>query len=144
MVANQHDVGEAMLAKALRRAGQHALEGGLGNRDGAGKAHVLGRWGDVALRHIGHHRGHQRVAQLRGDALGQHLDAGVVLAQREVRAALLGAAHGDDQCGFAGFERGAHFGGGQVVQGNAAGRPRGVGADQQQQGGGDSADPVTA
>ena len=62
VVANQHDVGEAMLAKALRRAGQHALEGGLWNRDGAGKAHVLGRRGDVALRHIGQHRGDQRIA----------------------------------------------------------------------------------
>ena len=63
VIAQKHDVGEARLPQAAGRADQRALEGRLGYRDRAGKAHMLGGRRDIAFRHIGDHRCDQRVAR---------------------------------------------------------------------------------
>ena len=114
MIAQKHNVGEARLPQAAGGGGERALEGRLGNRDRAGKAHVLGGRRDVALRHVGQHRRDQRVAQLRGDPASQDLRPGIMLAERDMRPALLGAAHRDDDGRDAGLQRGAELGPGQV------------------------------
>src|SRR5439155_26460340 len=49
VIADQHDVGEAVLREAARARVEQALEGLVRNADRAGEAHVRARWRDAAL-----------------------------------------------------------------------------------------------
>ena len=119
-IADQHDVGEAGLAEAATCRVEQAFEGRVGNRDRSGVAHMAGRRRDGALRNIGQHGSHQRVAQLAGDLAGQRLHPYIVLAQRHMRAVLLGAADGHDDGGRAGLQRIAHFSPSEIFEIDAA------------------------
>ena len=132
VVADQHHIGEAVLLEAARRRVEQALECVVGNRDGAGEAHVGGGRRNAAFGHIAEHRCHQRIAQRRRDASGQRMHANVVLAQRHVRAVLFGAADRNDDGGFAGALRVARLDPGQVFD-ERAGRCSPSGGVQGQQ-----------
>ena len=88
----------------------------LGNADRSGEAHVPGGRLDAALGHVGDHRRDQDVAEALGDARGERLDADVVLAERHVRPALLGAADRNDHRRRAGADVVAQLGPGQILE----------------------------
>ena len=107
-----------MLPEAAGSAFDDAFKGTFRDRNRAGKTHVPGSGFHIALGHISHHRGHQRIAQRLSHFARQRLDPDIVLAQSDVRPALLGAAHRNDDGGFAVFERSADLCAGHVVQKN--------------------------
>ena len=125
-VAEDHDVGEAVLRQRLRRTCDHRLERRLGHADRAGVAHVLAGRCDAAFGHVGHHRRHQRIAQFGGDAPGQRLRAKVVLAQRHVRAVLLDPADRDDDGALPLAQCRAYVVAAQFLQMDAGRQQRGV------------------
>ncbi len=84
---------------------------------------------NVAFRHVGHDGCHDRVAERRRDLAGQRLRPGIVLAQRHVRAALLGGAHRDDDGRGARLQRVAQLGPGEVLEIEAARRGLGAGSE---------------
>ena len=109
VVADQNHIGEAMLFEAAGCRVEQAFERFVGNGDRAGEAHVGRGRCDVALRHIRHHRRHQRIAQRVGNPTRQHLHPHIVFAQHHVRPVLFGASHRNDERGFACALRIAHF-----------------------------------
>lgn len=115
-VTNQHDVREAVHAEAACCVFHDLHENVLRQCDGAGKLHVPGRRVHRSFRHVGHHRGHQRIAQPRGDAAGGVLDDHVVLAEHHVRPVLLRAAGGHDDRGVAIRQGIAHLDPGELLQ----------------------------
>src|SRR2546423_8546191 len=60
------------------------------------ESHVAGDGAQAALGNVGDDRRDERVAERARDALGERLDARIVLAQRHVRSVLLGPADGHD------------------------------------------------
>jgi hypothetical protein len=78
------------------------------------------------FRRVGDDRCHERVAELAGDLLGQGPRSGVVLAQRNVRSALLGTADGNDDRRLPGANLVAQFRPCQVFEEY---RSRGKGVD---------------
>ena len=95
----------------------------------------------AAFGHVGEHRRDQRVAERARDALGQHARAHVVLAERHVRAVLLGAADRHDDRRLAGLDRIAHLGPRELLDQQARRRLRGgdVGRGGGKEHGGDAA-----
>ena len=86
------------------------------NRDGAGEAHMgCGRC-VIAFRYVSDHRRHQRIAQSFRNPLRQDLSRGMLLAQRDIGAALFGGADGNEDGGLAGRDLGAQFGPGQLFK----------------------------
>ena len=83
--------------EAARRRLEHRLECvASGTVIVPGKRMCAGRRVDAAFGHVRDHRRDDRVAERARDLLGQRLDAHVVLAERHVRAVLLGAADRHD------------------------------------------------
>ncbi len=93
---------------------------GRRNADRSREAHVPGRGIDPSLGDVGDDRRHQRVAQRARDLLGERTRANVVLAERHVRAVLLGSADGHEDRGRAGGDPVAQLGPGEVLDEYAA------------------------
>src|SRR5450830_267236 len=116
VVAEKDDIADTMHLEAVCRRFKGFLECVVRYGDGAGKTHVRSCRRIAALRYIGDHRCHDGVAQTLSDALREHLHASIVLAERNVGAALFGAADGDDDGGLAGLNLVAQFGPGQIFK----------------------------
>ena len=72
-------------APPIRALLEHVVRHG----DRPRKAHVPRGRAEPALRHVRDHGGDEGIAEPAGDALGQDLDARIVLAERHVRPVLL-------------------------------------------------------
>ena len=118
VVAEQHDVAEAVQrASCAPRPRAALLESVLRDRDRAREAHVPGRRRDRRLP--ARRRSPARPARCRARAAMRSASTcarDVVLAERHVRAVLLGAADRDDDRGLAGRQRVAHLGPGQLLE----------------------------
>ncbi|MNN01160.1 hypothetical protein D3C81_1137710 [compost metagenome] len=123
-----------MLAQAGGRPFQHGFKGGRRNRDGAGKAHVAGRRSNRALGHIGNDGRDNGIAQLLRNLPRQQPGAHIVLAQRDIRPALLDAADGHQHGRSAVVDTAAQLRTRQFFQHDAAagGRSRHDGRREQQ------------
>ncbi len=110
VIAEKDDVAEAVHLKTPGGVFDGLLEGLLGNRDRAGKAHMPGRRIEAALGYIGQHGRDKGRSQGCGDLAGQQLDPEIVLADRHMRPVLLGAADRHDRDRLAGGELIAQFG----------------------------------
>jgi hypothetical protein len=84
VVAQQHDVAEAMTAQTGGGAVEQVLERHLGHGNGAGPAHVRTGRVDAAFGDVGQHGCHQCVAQRLGDAQRQPGGTQVVLAKHQM------------------------------------------------------------
>jgi hypothetical protein len=89
VIANQADCLETSRFEATGNALKHLGEDRIRNTERAGKLHILARRIVTAFGHEGHHRRHQRVAELRGNARGRRADKVVVLSEHHMGAVLL-------------------------------------------------------
>ncbi len=96
VVADQHHVAEACVLQAHGGRDELGAEDSGGHGDRAREFHVFRRRVDVAFRHIGDHRRHERPAQAARDPVGEDAHPHIMLAQGHVRPALLDAADGND------------------------------------------------
>ena len=85
-----------MLLEASCGVLEHFGEDVLRCRDRSGEAHVAGGWVDVAFRHVGDHRGDQRIPELLRNFSGLVPHQVVVFPERHMRTVLLGTAGRDD------------------------------------------------
>src|SRR5262249_43416120 len=102
MIAEEDDVAEAGLPEAPRGKFERLVESLLRYGDRAGEAHMGSRRRNRTLRDIRYHRRNERVPKCSSDLFGQIADSRIVLAERHMRAVLLGAADRNDDCRLAG------------------------------------------
>ena len=115
-VPDEHDVAETVDGEAPGRGFENALEDRLRNRDRSRVAHVPGRRGEPAFRHVGQHGRHQGATEGAGDRCAERLHPDVVLAERHVRSILFGASRRHDDGGGSGSDEIPHFRPGQLLE----------------------------
>ena len=108
-IADQHNILEAVDAKAACGVLGDLDKVFFRQRNGAGEQHVPTGRVNLALRHISQHRRHQRCSEAACDLFRRMFDDEIMLAQHHVRPILLGAAGGEDDGGFARLNRVAQF-----------------------------------
>ena len=110
MVTEEDDVTETVSAEAARGGIQRLAKRLFAHRDRPRKPHVPGWRFHGALGNIGQHRRDERITEGVRDPLGEDLDPHVVLAQRHVRAVLLGAADRQEHRRLSGSYEGPELG----------------------------------